>query len=100
MKSIYLFLKEHLSFILFQVFLVLFILLLYWLDGFRNLNTAIYSILLSSLLTAGFLCSKYILRRSFYTAITRTPERMEDALIRFDQTPEHRETAAFMRMLY
>jgi OmpR family two-component system sensor histidine kinase YxdK len=100
MKQIQLFLKEHISFMLFQVLLVLFILLLYWLDGFRNYNTAIYSIIISILLTAGFLVGKFIMRRSFYAAITRTPTKMENALIRHVQAPEHEQTAAFTRALY
>lgn len=52
------------------------------------------------LLTAGFLGAKFIMRRSFYTAIIRKPEKMEDALIRHAQSPEHRQTTEFMRVLY
>jgi OmpR family two-component system sensor histidine kinase YxdK len=100
MKQIKLFLREHLSFMIFQIVLVLFILLLYWLDGFRNYNTAIYSIIISMLLMAGFLIGKFIMRRSFYAVITRTPTTMENALIRHVQAPEHEQTTAFMRALY
>lgn len=100
MKKVILFLREHVSFIVFQVIIVLFILLLYWLDGFRNYNTAIYSISISLLMTMGYLGGKFIMRRSFYAAITRTPAKMEDALIRHVQTPEHRHTTEFTRSLY
>ncbi|MFS0575559.1 sensor histidine kinase [Sporosarcina sp. 179-K 3D1 HS] len=100
MRKIVLFLREHVSFLVFQMVLVLFILLLYWLDGFRNYNTAIYSISISILLTAGYLAGKLIMRRSFYAAITRKPTKMEDALIRHVQTPEHRQTTEFTRQLY
>lgn len=100
MKKIVLFLREHVPFLVFQMILVLFILLLYWLDGFRNYNTAIYSISISFLLTAGYLGGKFIMRRSFYAAITRKPIKMEDALIRHVQTPEHRQTTEFTRQLY
>ncbi len=100
MKKLTLFLREHVPFIIFQGVLVLFILLLYWLDGFRNFNTAIYSISMSMLLTAGYLLGKFIMRRSFYASITRKPDRMEDALIRHAQAPEHRQTTDFTRELY
>nr|WP_186669004.1 sensor histidine kinase [Sporosarcina sp. BP05] len=100
MKKLSLFLREHLSFLVFQLILILFIMLLYWLDGFRNFNTAVYSISMSMLLTSGYLLGKFIMRRSFYDAITRKPRKMEDALIRFAQAPEHRQTTEFTRELY
>lgn len=100
MKAVGLFLKDHISFLLFQGFLVLFLLLLFWLDGFRNYDTAIYAVIISILLTFGFLGGKFIMRRTFYSEIIREPAKMEDALIRFAQGPEHRRTAAFTRSLY
>ncbi|MFJ7932800.1 sensor histidine kinase [Sporosarcina sp. NPDC096371] len=100
MNKVKLFLQEHVSYLLFQMMLVLFILLLYWLDGFRNFNTAVYAISMSMLLTAGYLLGKFIMRRSFYAAITRKPDKMEDALIRHAQAPEHKQTTDFTRDLY
>ena len=100
MKQFKLFVSEHIPFFLFQIVLVLFILLLYWLDGFRNFNTAVYTISMSMLLTAGYLVGKFIMRRSFYAAITRKPDKMEDALIRHAQAPEQRQTTDFTRDLY
>ena len=58
MKKFTMFLQEHMSFMVFQLFLVMFILFLYWLDGFRTINTAIYSISMSMLLMAGLSCRK------------------------------------------
>lgn len=100
MKQIVLFLREHLSWIIFEMLLVTFILVLYWLDGFRGINTAIYSIIMSLLLTAGFLIGKFIMRRSYYNAILRKPEKMEDALIRNVQTTEQLQSTKFMRNVY
>ncbi len=100
MKKFTMFLQEHMSFMVFQLFLVMFILFLYWLDGFRTINTAIYSISMSMLLMGGYLVGKFIMRRSFYATIVRKPEKMEDALIRHGQSPEHRQTQAFTRELY
>lgn len=100
MKAIQLYLKDQLSFLLFQGGLVFFLLLLFWLDGFRNYDTAIYAVIISIILTAGFLAVKFIIRRTFYAEIVRKPQKMEDALIRFAQGPEHKRTAAFTRDLY
>ncbi|MDW0112575.1 sensor histidine kinase [Sporosarcina saromensis] len=100
MRQVLLFLKEYLSWIIFEMLLVTFILLLYWLDGFRGLNTAIYSIIMSIMLLTGFLGAKFITRRAYYNTIVKKPKRMEDALIRKVQTPEQIESARFMRDLY
>lgn len=100
MKAVRLFLRDHLSFLLFQGVLVLFLLTLFWLDGFRNVNTTIYAIVISLFLTFGFLTAKFIMRRSFYLAITVPPKQMENALIRHAHGPEHIATAAFTRKLY
>ena len=40
------------------------------------------------------------MRRTFYAEIIRQPDKMEDALIRFAQAPEHKQTAEFTRSLY
>lgn len=100
MKAIGLFLKDQVSFLLFQFLLLLFLILLFWLDGFRNYGTAIYAIVIGLLLTLGFLGVKFIMRRTFYAEIVKTPKKMEEALIRFPQGPEHKRTAAFTRSLY
>ncbi len=100
MDSIKLFIKEHISYIFFDLLLVLFILLLYWLDGFRNIDTAIYSIIISLILTATFLCTRYIMRRSFYKKILLLPHSMEDALQKNAKSIEHFETEKYIHELY
>lgn len=100
MTKVLVFIREHISFVVFQLLLVLFILLIYWLDGFRNYATAIYTIIMCILLTMGYLSGKFIMRRTFYDRITRKPEKMEAALIRHVHTPEHFVTTEYMRQLY
>ncbi len=100
MNRFVLFLKENLAFMVFQLLLILFILVLFFLDGMRNFNTAIYTICISMLLTMGFLAAKFIMRRTFYAAITKKPTKMEDALIKYVQSPENKVTTAFTRDLY
>ncbi|MDW0110793.1 sensor histidine kinase [Sporosarcina aquimarina] len=100
MNKYKLFIREHAAFLLFQLILLLFITLLFWLDGARNWSTAIYAVLMGILLTCGYLLAKFITRRSFYEVLERKPTRMEDALIGRPQTPEHRITAQYMRNMY
>lgn len=100
MKMIKLYLRDHLSLIVFQVFLVFFLFVLFWLDGFRDYHTFIYAFLISVLFTFIFLAAKLIMRRSFYAAIVQRPVRMEDALIRFAHGAEHRYVTQYMRSLY
>lgn len=100
MKIIKLFLKDHLPLFLFQAILILFLFLLFWLDGFREYYTFIYAFLMSILFTFSFLTVKLIMRRSFYKTIVKEPHRMEDALIRHVNGTEHRRTVYYMRKLY
>lgn len=100
MNSIKLFAREHIGYIIFNILLVLFILLLYWLDGFRNIDTAIYSIIISLILTFTFLCIRYIMRRSFYNKILQHPHSMEDALQKNAKTPAHIALEEYTHELY
>ena len=100
MNKYKLFIKEHMAFLAFQITLLLFIVLLFWLDGARDWSTAIYAILMGILLTFGYLLAKFVRRRSYYEVLEREPGSMEDALIGRPQTPEYRVTAQYMRKLY
>lgn len=100
MKAIRMYVKDHVSFFIFQALLILFLFVLFWLDGFRNYNTLIYALMISVLFTVAFLGGKFIMRRSFYWAIVKEPVRMEDALIRRIHSPEHSRTTHYMRQLY
>ncbi|MGG0655161.1 sensor histidine kinase [Rummeliibacillus pycnus] len=100
MEAIKLFIKDHIGYIIFDILLVLFILLLYRLDGFRNLDTAIYSIIISIVLTITFLSTRYIMRQSFYNKVLTLPNNMEDALQHNAKTPEHIATEKYIHELY
>lgn len=95
-----LFLRENLSFIIFELFVVLFILSLYWLDGFRNVDTAIYSIVISMVLIFSFLAMRYVFRKNFLNRISNLPNSMDDALQKNAKTPEHLQTEAYLQELY
>lgn len=95
-----LFIKEHLLFIIFQFSLVLFVMLLYWLDGFRNLDTAIYSIVISSILTLTFLGTLFMKKYTFYKKILSVPTQIEVVLQRAAQSPEIRQVEIYLQHIY
>lgn len=95
-----LFIMEHLSYLVFQIFVVLFILMIYWLEGFRNLDTAIYSIVMSTILIISFLTIRYMLRRRYLKKITELPQHMEDALQKNAKTVEYYQTEKYVHELY
>lgn len=99
-RAVQLFLKEHMTFLAFQFGLLLFILVLFWLEGFRNIYTAGYVLLLGFVFTSGYLLLKYLARRHFYQTIVSRPKTMEALLLKFSSTPEHMETTRYMRESY
>lgn len=100
MMGIRLFLIEHVSYIIFHNVVVLFILLLYWLDGFRNFDTALYTVVISMLLLISFLVVRYMLRRRYLNKITHLPTVMEDALQKNAKTFEYIQTEKYLHELY
>ncbi|KOY82225.1 sensor histidine kinase [Lysinibacillus macroides] len=95
-----LFLRDYVSFIVFQLLLVGFIMVLYALDGFRNVNTAIYSFCISLVLLASFLLIRYLMRQRYLLKITQLPTTMEDVLQKNAKTPEAIQTEKYMHELY
>ncbi|MFY3791762.1 sensor histidine kinase [Ureibacillus sp. MALMAid1270] len=95
-----LFIREHLSFIIFELIVVFFIFSLYWLDGFRNMNTAVYSIIISIILLVSFLSVRYYMRKNYLNKITQMPNVMEDALQKNAKTAEYIQTEQYMHELY
>lgn len=95
-----LFLKEHAAFIVFQVVLVAFIMLLYWLDGFRNVDTAIYSFVISTVLVITFLTARFVRRYQYYQRIMGTPENLEHLLQREGKSPEQIQNEMYLQKLY
>ncbi|MDI7743042.1 sensor histidine kinase [Lysinibacillus fusiformis] len=95
-----LFIKEHISFVLFEIIIVLFIMSLYWLDGFRNMSTAIYTMIISLILIISYLAFRYMRRQSFFKKITQLPQTMEDALQKNAKSFEHTQTESYLHELY
>lgn len=64
-----LFLREQRPLIFVYIAQLLIITLIYWLDGFRNMEVSIYAGLISGCLFVGYLVFRYIANRSFYTRL-------------------------------
>ncbi|WP_277586570.1 sensor histidine kinase [Psychrobacillus antarcticus] len=95
-----LFIKEHLFFLVFQVLLVLFVMLLYWLDGFRNVDTAVYSIVITSILTLTFLGTIFVKKYTFYKKILSVPTKIESVLQREAQSAEIKQVEIYLEHIY
>ncbi|WP_075619878.1 sensor histidine kinase [Paenisporosarcina indica] len=98
--SFKLFIREHAAYVIFQFIMVLFIMLLYWLDGFRNIDTAVYSIVISTLLIVSFLFGRYVKRYSYLNKILSQPKEMEAALQRNGKSPEQQQVEDYLQSLY
>lgn len=73
---------------------------LYWLDGFRNVDTAIYSFCISLVLLASFLLIRYLMRQRYLLKISQLPRTMEDVLQKNAKTPEAMKAEQYMHELY
>ena len=98
--DIRLFLKDHISFVIFQLFVTIFSLSIFWLEGFRNFNTAIYIFTISLLLICSYLVIRYMLRRKFYRKILTPPTSMDDALNKSAKTSENIVVERYLDELY
>ncbi|AWE08653.1 sensor histidine kinase [Lysinibacillus sp. 2017] len=98
--AIKLFIKEHVSYIIFQIVLTVFLIALFWLDGFRDMDTASYAIVISVLLITSFLVVRYMLRRRYLAKIIELPTTMEDALQKNAKTSEYATTERYLNQLY
>ncbi|WP_080873647.1 sensor histidine kinase [Oceanobacillus timonensis] len=82
-----LFLKEHTLLIALNILQFTAILLLYWLDGYRNLLPALYAIFIGFFLLICYLCYQYVSRRSFYKRLSRPLETLDESLQKSSQHP-------------
>jgi len=95
-----LFIREYIAFFAFQLVLIVFMLIIFGLDGFRNVDTAIYMVSISFVLLTSFLVVRYILRQKYLAQITQIPTKMEDALQKNANTPEHEASVQYLHALY
>ncbi len=98
--GIRLFIKDHFTFVILELIITVFLLSIFWLEGFRDANTAIYVLTISMLLICSFLVIRYMLRRKFYQKILTPPTSMDDALNRSAKTSVNIVVEQYLNELY
>jgi len=73
-------LREHLPLIILHIIQLFIVLLIYWLDGYRNLPTALYSIFLGIVLLTGYLVYRYVTHRSLYRRLSAPLETLDESI--------------------
>ena len=81
-----LFLREHIPLIGITIVQMFLVLLVYWLDGYTHMTTALYAMFLGLLVTGAYLVYRYISHRDFYRYLS-DPELVPMEKLRTSETP-------------
>lgn len=82
-----LFIKEHLLLMVVQIVQFFVVLSIYWLDGYRNIRPALYSVFLGLFLLGVYLFYRYYSRRKFYSRLSKPIASLDDSFSKTEQTP-------------
>ncbi|ALC83049.1 MULTISPECIES: sensor histidine kinase [Bacillus] len=82
-----LFFKEHSLLIAVQTLQFFFILLIYWLDGYRNIRPALYAAFLGFFFLGCYLLYHYYSRRRYYQRLSQPLESLDDSFQKTDLSP-------------
>ncbi|ALX48721.1 sensor histidine kinase [Lentibacillus amyloliquefaciens] len=82
-----LFIKDHQLLIGFQVGQFGLIILILWLDGYRDFQTLFYAIFLGFFLFSCYLVYCYMTRRAFYKRLEKPMESLDESLQKTEQIP-------------
>lgn len=82
-----LFLRDHLPLVVLEIVQLFAVLLVYWLDGYREIRTALYSVFLGTVIVGGYLVFRYYANRSFYRRLSEPLDSLDDSLTGGDSAP-------------
>jgi two-component system, OmpR family, sensor histidine kinase YxdK len=82
-----LFMREHLPLIGIQLLQFTLVILIFWLDGYRNLPTALYSLFIGMVGLTGYLLYRYFSHRGYYRRLSAPLETMEAVIQNSCNTP-------------
>ncbi|BBH20158.1 sensor histidine kinase [Paenibacillus baekrokdamisoli] len=82
-----LFLREHMPLVILHIVQLFLVLLIYWLDGYRNMLTALYSVFLGLVMLSGYLIYRYVSHRSLYSKLSDPMETLDDSIHGGGYTP-------------
>lgn len=95
-----LFIREHLISLLFPVFIAFLGILLYSLDGYQSINTMIYVVVLTIILTLLVHFYLYLRKYKYYKRLLTPPKAMEDLLEKIYPSPEQKQEQLYWQQLY
>lgn len=75
-----LFWKDHIPLLIIYFLQMGATILIYWLDGCTNVNTALYTMLLSSFILAAYLAFRYISQSSYYRRLANPMETLDESI--------------------
>ncbi|MCJ7840141.1 sensor histidine kinase [Lederbergia sp. NSJ-179] len=82
-----LFLKDHFPLIMMNILQMMVVLLVYWMDGYRKFSLIFYSLFLGVVILSLYLIFRYIRHRKFYTRMSKSLEKMDEAFEILEDTP-------------
>src|SRR5690625_3301119 len=86
-KVMKLFIRKHLLLIVVECLQFSTMILIFWLDGFRDLSLALYAVFLSFFLLAIYLAYDYYRQRQFYKRLSEPLETLDQSLEEIGETP-------------
>lgn len=95
-----LFLKEHLLLVIIHIIQLLVVVGIFWLEGFRNMPIALYSVFLSFLILLGYLAYQYFSRQQFYSRLSEGIDSLDESLQQLDQAPISKALQSLLSMQY
>ncbi|MBW3496600.1 HAMP domain-containing sensor histidine kinase [Bacillus sp. FDAARGOS_1420] len=91
-----LFLREHIPLIVMIIMQLIATLMVYWLDGYHHILTALYSVFLGICFLIGYLIYRYYSHRRYYNKLSHPSQALGESLQKTDHTPI---SIAFRRIL-
>lgn len=82
-----LFLREHIPLIVTIIMQLIVVVMVYWLDGYNHVLTAVYSIFLGVCFFMGYLVYRYYSHRQYYAKLTSPSKTLQESLQIMDYTP-------------
>ncbi|RXZ80607.1 sensor histidine kinase [Paenibacillaceae bacterium] len=76
-----LFLRDHFVLIMMQPLQWLLVIVIFWMDGYRNLLVAGYAAFLGCFLSAAYLIYRYVSHASYYKRLTVQPQTLDESLL-------------------
>ncbi|HDR7949129.1 TPA: hypothetical protein QCY38_002770 [Bacillus toyonensis] len=82
-----LFLREHIPLIVTTILQLITTLMVYWLDRYHHMLTALYSIFLGICILIGYLIYRYYSHYRYYSTLSHPARKLHESLRKMDYTP-------------